>query len=47
MIWRVRKEMLNPTVFDQDADDPSDIELRNWKLHVQALEAQQSDTQEP
>ncbi len=47
MIWRVRKEMLNPTVFFQDADNPDDIELRNWKLHVQALEAEQRDTQEP
>jgi hypothetical protein len=43
MIWRVRKEILNPTDFSQDLDDPNDIELRNWKLHVQSLESDQED----
>jgi len=43
MIWRVRKEMLNPTDFSQDLDDPNDIELKNWKLHVESLEAEQGD----
>jgi hypothetical protein len=46
MIWRVRKEMLNPTDFSQDLDDPNDIELRNWKLHVQRLEAEQNNHKE-
>jgi hypothetical protein len=46
MIWRVRKEMLNPTDFSQDLDDPNDIELTNWKLHVQRLEAEQDNHKE-
>lgn len=46
MIWRVRKEMLNPTDFSQGPDDPDDLELRDWKLHVQRLEAEQDNRNE-
>lgn len=40
MIWKVRKEMANPTVWHEQPDDPGDIELQNWKEHVKKLESE-------
>lgn len=38
MAWKVRKELKNPTVFTSQPDDPNDIELQQWKAHVESLE---------
>ena len=40
MVWKVRKEMANPTVWTEQVDDPTDIELQNWKEHVKKLESE-------
>ena len=43
MVWKVRKEMQNPTVFKQEIDDPADLELKKWKEHLESLENNNDD----